>query len=335
MKKILVLFLTCLLISPSLLAKWIRQQDDSLKMEIGIISPTLSYQIKAPSEVSSSQVKYQPHSTSKTALGFSYRNIGASISSTNPASDESNLQLGKTKSTDVQLRFFGKRTYEFFYQSYEGYYIQNSEDIDPIYSGSATKIQRPDIKTKNYGFNFYWNVNDKDFSQAVAYDQMGVQKQSAWGLSWLVHASQSSIEGQTELVPPAFAAPFGQLASIKHLIRNTLAGGVGVGGIASWQNLYIAGLLALGLGHQSLYYQDNTPDVGKEATTGSYVSARIGFGYNGSKNVLGFQILNDAVNTTLLKGEITGATTEFKLFYAYRFDGVNLGPLNYISSWLD
>lgn len=316
-------------------ASWSKQPDDNLKVELGIISPNYGVEFKAPTEVSSALVKYQPHSTSKTALGFSYRNIGASLSSTNPSSDESNLQLGKTRSTDLQFRFFGKRTYEFFYQTYDGYYIENSADIDNSYSGSSSRIQRPDIKTKNYGFNFYWNINDKDFSQAIAYDQMGTQKESAWGLSWLIHTSQSSIEGDSALIPTNKASEFGQISSIKHIMRTTLVGGIGIGGIASWNNFYIASLLALGLGSQSISYQDTNSLDGKDNVSGTYVSARVGLGYNGPKNIIGIQILNDAVNTTILKSQVTGSTTEFKLFYAHRFDGINIPPLNYISSWLD
>lgn len=332
MIKIILLLLA---LSITSLASWSKQPNDNLKVELGAVAPNYNFEIKSPAEISSSVIKYQPHSPSKTAVGFSYRNIGASLSSTNPTSDDSNAQLGKTRSTDLQFRFFGKRTYEFFYQTYEGYYIENSADVDNSYSGSSNRIQRPDIKTKNYGFSFYWNINDKDFSQAIAYDQMGTQKESAWGLSWLLHASQSSIEGDSELVPTSKASAFGQIASIRHLMRTTLEGGIGIGGIASFNNFYLAGLLALGLGTQNISYQDNSQSEGKDNVAGTYVSARLGLGYNGPKNVIGIQLLNDAVNTTILKGQITGTTTEFKLFYAYRFEGINIPPLNYISSWLD
>lgn len=326
----------CILLMPILsLANWSKQADDNLKVELGIISPTLSFDIKVPKEISLSKIKYQPNTQSKTALGLSYRNIGASISSTNPTSDENNLKYGKSKSTDLQFRFFGKRTYEFFYQTYQGYYIDNSADIDSSYGNSSTKIQRPDIKTKNYGINFYWNLNEKDFSQAIAYDQMGTQKDSAWGLSWLIHASQSSIEGESQLVPQNAALSFGDLASITHLHRNTLATGMGIGGIASWSDLYVAALLAVGFGYQGLTYESVSLAPGKDSITGSYASGRLGLGYNGKKNIFGIQLLTDSVTSTLLKGEITGSAIELKVFYAYRFDGVNLGFLNYISAWFD
>ena len=72
------------------LANWSQQADDNLKVELGIISPTLSFDIIAPKEISLSKVNYQPNTQTKTALGLTYRNIGASISNANPTSDENN-----------------------------------------------------------------------------------------------------------------------------------------------------------------------------------------------------------------------------------------------------
>ncbi|MCB0369119.1 MAG: DUF4421 family protein [Bdellovibrionales bacterium] len=334
----LKIFLIMTAIFPSLTwAHWSKQPDDNLKVEFGIKTPVLSYDIKAPSDISSSQLKYKPNTNSKTALGFSYRNIGLSISGNNPTSEDSNNKYGKTSSTDFQLRFFGKRTYEFFYQTYSGYYIENSSEIDPSYSNTDIKIQRSDIKTKNYGFNLYWNLDDKDFSQAVAYDQLGVQKESAWGLSWLLHASQSSIESDSTLIPDTspIKSSFGSVADIKDLHRNSLAGGIGIGGILSYHNFYLASLFALGLGYQSFNYQTINSTGGSSTDTGTYASFRASLGYNGQKNIFGVQLLNDSVNTNILKGQITGVTTEAKIFYAYRFEGVDISFLNYLSSWFD
>ena len=36
-----------------------------------------------------------------------------------------------------------------------------------------------------------------------------------------------------------------------------------------------------------------------------------------------------------LKGEITGSSLDLKVFYAYRFEGVDIGFLNDISAWFD
>lgn len=285
-----VLFLALALVPLFGLANWSKQPEDNLKVEVGVVTPNLSFEIMAPEGLSQSLIKYSPNTQSKTSLGLSYRNIGISASSANSTSEESQLNYGNSRSTDLQFRFFGKRTYELFYQTYQGYYIENSQEIDSSYGSTSLKIQRPDIVSKNYGFNFYWNLNENDFSQAIAYDQMGIQTKSAWGLSWLIHGSQSSIEGQSELVPasvaPVFLFFFGQMASIAHFHRNTLATGLGIGGIASLNNFYIATMFALGFGYQEITYESLTSPPGTESITGRYISGRFGLGHNGPKNVL-------------------------------------------------
>ncbi|MFN7824890.1 MAG: DUF4421 family protein, partial [Pseudobdellovibrionaceae bacterium] len=248
-----LLFLAPLLFSTAAFSSWTKQPDDNLKIELGIVIPNYSVEIQAPKEISKKVAKYQPHSASKTALGLSYRNLGATLSTTNPTKEENNLKFGKSSSTDFQFRFFGKRTYEFFYSSYKGYYLENSQDLDPSYLGNPVKIQRPDMKTSNFGFNFYWNLHEKDYSQAVAFDQAGIQKGSGWGVSWLVHASDSRITADSPFIPSAATSDFGVLSVVKDVERQTLATGFGIGGIATWKNLSVTAFLAIGLGYQKLH----------------------------------------------------------------------------------
>ncbi|MCE3010722.1 MAG: DUF4421 domain-containing protein [Proteobacteria bacterium] len=140
-----ILLITPLLISTAAFSSWTKQSDDILKVELGVVTPNYSVEVQAPKEISKKVAKYQPHAASKTALGISYRNLGATLSWANPTKPEDDAKFGKSSSTDFQFRFFGKRTYEFFYSSYKGYYIENSEDLDPAFVGNPVKIQRPDL----------------------------------------------------------------------------------------------------------------------------------------------------------------------------------------------
>lgn len=326
----------CLTSSNIAYAKWSKQKNDQLKVEFGITVPRYNFEIKAPKDISSEVAKYEPHAPSKTSLSFAYRNLAASVSTSNPTKKEDEVNYGTSSATDFQIRLFGKRTYEFYYQSYKGYYIKNSEDLDGSYVGVPQKILRPDLQTQNYGLNFYWNVNDEDFSQAVAFDQSGVQKESAWGFSWLLHASESKIEDpEVAFIPSTASSSFGTLAPINSLRRQTYAAGVGIGGIATWAHLYAASLLAIGVGQQHATLQSPAGEPFSYDTTGTYLSFRFGMGYNGERNVLGIQLITDGVNTPVGKGEITGSQLELGVFYAFRFEGVNMRPLNWVSSWLD
>jgi hypothetical protein len=328
---ILIIFLLC----SSGLATWSKQKNDVLKVQLGIVAPRYNFEVHAPPDISSSLAKFEPNTPSKTALNLSYRNLGATISVANSPTEESRANLGTSSSTDLQLRFFGKRTYEFFYQSYKGYYVVNSVDLDPSYASLSSRIQRPDIKTSNYGLNFYWNLDDKDYSQAVAFEQAGRQKDSSWGLSWFFHGSRSQIVGESPFIPGTAASSFGTLASVDSVARTTGAVGIGIGGILTAMNFYMTGFVAVGPGLQYLSVKgDNIPEA-NSSVTGSYASARIGVGYNGEKNVVGLQLLSDGVTSKIAGGEINGSTLALSLFYAYRFDGVDLPVLNVMSGWVD
>lgn len=317
-------------------ASWTKQKDDELKVQLGVVIPRYNFEIKAPKELSNSLATFEPHAPSKTAVSLSYRNLGVGLSSSNGTSPEENLNYGTSKSQDYQLRFFGKRSYEFFYQTYEGYYIKNSEDLDSSYSGRSERIQRPDIRSRNFGLNFLWSLHEKDFSQAIAFDQGGRQTGSGWGVSWLIHVSDSRITGDSEFLPSGSSTQFGVLAGIDDIHRKTVASGVGIGGIATTGSLYLTGFLGLGVGYQTLEVRipdlqvDNTAD-----TAGSYSTIRLGLGYNGEKHILGSQFILNNVTSSFADGEINGNSLDLSIFYAYRFSGVNIPILNPISGWLD
>lgn len=332
---ILCLKLT-LLFSISTSASWTKQKDDELKVQLGVVIPRYNFELKAPKDLSNSRAEFEPHAPSKTSVAFSYRNLGLALSTSNPTEPDQEAKFGSSKSQDYQLRFFGKRSYEFFYQSYEGYFIKNSEELDSSYSGRSDKIQRPDIRSRNFGVNFLWSIHEKDFSQAIAFDQAGRQTGSGWGVSWLIHASDTRITGDREFLPSGSASQFGVLAGIDDIHRKTLASGVGLGGIATTGSIYATVFLGLGLGYQNLEVRipdlnvDNTAD-----TIGSYSTIRLGLGYNGDKHVFGSQTLLNSVNSNFSGGEVNGISIDLSIFYAYRFSGVSIPFLNPISGWLD
>lgn len=325
---ILVLFFTC-----ASWARWTPQSEDTLKVRLGIAVPKYNFEIIAPNE--SEKVLLEPNTPSKTSLGVAYRNLGLTVAFQNPTTSEDNKNYGSSSSTDLKLRLFGKRTYEVSYQSYSGYFIRNSEDLDSAYLGSSVKIQRSDIRTQNIGFNFYWNFDEPDFSQAMAFDQSGFQTETNWGLSWLVHISRSSLTGDAPFVPAAASSKFGDLGNLTEIHRDTIATGPALGGMAVFGNYYLTGLLGVGAGYQrnNLEFQTLTDET-KEGL-GAYLTTRIGLGYNGEKHLFGSQILLDNVNTSMPNGELRGLDIELSLFYAYRFDSVNIPMANTVSAWLN
>lgn len=174
-------------------AKWEKTKDDQLKLEIGPSIPRYNFRLVPTRGNESVVAEFEPNAPSKTGVSLAYRNLAIGFSLLNPPEEESIQNYGKSSAFDFQFRFYGKRTYEFFYQSYRGYFIQNSAELDSSFSGQPNRIQKENLKTSNYGLNFFWNLHEDDFSKAVAFDQSGRQQSSAWGLSWLLQDRKSVV----------------------------------------------------------------------------------------------------------------------------------------------
>lgn len=316
-------------------ANWSKTPDDHLKVEVGVASPSYKFEIRAPENIGDDRVTFAPNTLSKAYIGLGYRNIGASFGSTTPTPEESKQRLGETSAKDYQLRFLGKRTYEFTYQTYNGMYVENSSDVDPSYIGSSSRIKRPDIKAKNFGFNFFWNFHEEDYSLMVAFDQGGNQKESGWGAFGLLSYTYSDIQGDTPFVPATATVRFGELGDLKGLTRRSFVAGTGLGGILTAGGFYATTFVAFGLGHQFITADHSLTGKETDNKLSTFVSFRSGLGYNGKNNVLGLQLIVDSTNVTISKGEVNSQTFEGSLFYAYRFDNVNIPPANWVSSWLD
>lgn len=327
-------FLTCTTATAQEETYWEPLRPDQLTTKIGVSIPRYAIEFSAPNK---SKANFEPNANSKTFLTFGYRNLAATISTTNSETAYDQKTKGTSNGTDFQVRLYGKRTYEFFYQSYQGYFLDNSSDLDPSYVNSDRKIIYPDLKTENYGMNFFWNLDDDKFSFATAFDQAGRQLRSAYGWSILGHFSQSKFDNNDQLlIPTSAAASFGSLAKIDEVSRVTLAGGGGFGAIIVFrETFYAAGLLALGLGYQDAHFKSIDGRQESKKDVGTYTTLRMSFGYNGQKHVVGLQFLAERVGSTIGEGEIGGTLLEPSLAYSYRFDSVSLPPLDTVSSWLD
>ncbi len=191
------------------------------------------------------------------------------------------------------------------------------------------------MRSRHYGLNFYWNFHEDDFSQALAFEQAGIAKESSWGVSWLLHLSDSLMQADSAWIPVASQSQFGKLAGLKEFKRQTIATGFAVGGLATVYQLYATAMVGVGIASQNAVVSFENAPSEKAGDLGSYLTLRTGFGFNGQKNVFGVQFLADAVSTEIAQSKISGVSAEISLFYAYRFDGVKMPMADKVSSWLD
>jgi hypothetical protein len=322
------IFVLILIFGNSAKANWDKIENDRLTTKFGYGATYLTTELKAPETISTKKVQYQPNVPSKLLVGLSYRTIGLTIGLSGTVPENVVQEKGKTEQTDYILRFMGQQTFEFHYQRYKGLYIENSEEIDGTYAGSANRIQRPDIITSKFGMNYFYNFREKDFSLNVAFDQGGRPKSPGWSYFLFGAAAHNDFKGESALIPSQVSSSFGDLSQVQGIDVNTATAGMGIGGMTNWAGLYFTGLLSFGFGYQEQKVASAGNIVENFAKTGYSSSLRLGMGFNSGNHLFTIQMLGDNVSATIKEGQISAVTWDFGVYYGFRWDGVNIPFLN-------
>lgn len=314
---------------------WSPDPKDVLNVKLGLVVPQLELAVKPLKGVTAKEVKYKPNTPGRLFVSLGYRNLGIGASTQPVSTPEDKQNLGETKSSDYQFRLYGRRiTQEYFYQTYQGYHIDNSADVDPTYT-TALKLQRPDLKSVNYGFNLIYTLSPADYSMGAAFDQSGRQKKSDGSALVALSARYQEMSGDTPIIPTQFQAVYDPDSNITKAAFSILATGLGYGHTFAFRDFYFAGQVLVGWTLEQRKYTYADLRSSGESRTGVTSMLKIGVGYNGESNYGGLQILSDGASYGFEKAELGATATVFSLFYGHRFDGVNLGILNPISDMFD
>lgn len=315
--------------------EWSPDPKDVLNVKIGIMAPQLELTVKPLKGVNARPVTYKPNTPGRAFVSLGYRNLGVTASAAPVSSPEDKQNLGETKSNDYQFRLFGRRiTQEYFYQTYQGYHIENSADVDPTFT-TAFKMQRPDLKNVNYGFNYIYTLSPGDYSMAAAFDQSGRQKKSDGSALVALSARYQEMSGDTPIVPTQFQAAYDPDSNITKAAFSILSTGLGYGHTFTFRDFYLAGQLLVGWTLEQRKYSFVDQSSKSESRTGVNSMIKVGLGYNGESNYAGIQVLSDGATYGFERAELGSTAIVLSLFYGHRFDGVNLGILNPISDLFD
>jgi hypothetical protein len=303
--------------------RWVQEQDDVLNIKIGEVSPSLAMKT-TPVSGPDTGVEFLPNTSSKTFLGVGYRNLGFTVSKGNPRSDSQVATYGSGDSTDITLQFFGRTwTQQYFYQSYQGYYIKNTAQIVPS-APPDYFIKRPDITTAHYGMNFIYNFQPANYSTAAAFNQSGHQLRS--GGAWLAMGSLHNhvFRSNPQLLPSEVSAGFGELATLQRgdLLQLGFGGGGGYT-LTSDGRWFISAQILLGLG--GVYQNFETAEYDyHETAIGTLGNASLAGGFNGKNNYVTVQVLVDTANYKLPATGLQLSSQQAVFQYGHRFAEVSL-----------
>lgn len=314
---------------------WEKAPDNQLRTRLGVVIPSYSFKVQSSENELGKKLTYSPNASSSTVVGLDYRNLSFGIGSANSTESKDDYDKGTSKSFDVQLRFFGKKTFEILYQSYTGFYIEESELIGSNYQNTSLKYKLPDLKAQSLVFNWSYNFDYDDFDLAVGLNQSGRQLESGWARFLIASLNSSQISNSSSILPTAIRNNYGDFYNIREF-RNTSANiGLGVGGTAVASSYYASAYFALGAGLQSIKTKSETEETTAKVLSGTYTSFRFSTGYNGIKHQLTIGLIADDFGTTILKSQINTTSLQGSLRYAYKWDGVDLPIANKISAWFD
>ncbi len=326
------LFFVLLLSSNSriLAATWSKDAKNTLGVKLGAEAPGLNMELNPSSPVPGvDTIKYNPHSIGNIFASFSYGAIGLRLSTNTTPDDESRRLYGDSKIQDWQFRFYGKyATYDFFYQDYSGYYIEKSSEIQPNLSSNDPRIQRPDITNRHYGVQAIFVFQPDNYSVGSSFEHSYRQTESGGSFLGTVGLNQHQITADSALIPTQVQSRWGDFSQFQRGRFNTARLGIGYGyNLILNQSFYASALLALNIGLQEQYFDLGPSSIHRWVSNiGS--NAKIGLGYNGEKNFVGFQILADLNEIPIANAKVGMSTLSITAFIGTRFSEVHIPLLD-------
>lgn len=304
------------------------EANDVLNVQLGLASSASSLSFKNSLISSGSQVTYNSNSGGTVGISLGYRNLGFSLASSVPP--EEVAQKGISKQTDYSVRFLGRNSYSARYQKNTGYYIKDSVQADGTY------LRKPDLQTEKIHLEWIHNFYHQDLSLPAVFSYSGRQLEPNWTFLTIMQLNKSLISDNSSVIEVSQQGKLPEFSQYKKIDRTSASLGVGLAGALSYQNFQL-GLLVTAAGSLEEKKFTNTNDVTTRDSTGSSAAnAFLNFGYNAKKHQFGMTILISNYALKVGPETLDESTQEFRLFYGYRFSGVNLGEtVNTVSSWLD
>lgn len=310
-----------LLFSPPAFAAVDRFPSDPVTVKFFSEGPNLSLGFQSLDPTAAvGEVEYQPNVGSPAGISLSYAGLFGFSYITEINEEKVTDDKGRTSYDDYRFTFaFDSFMVNLNYLRYHGFFIENSDQIDPSLPDDEPFIRRGDIKSSNVGGSFVYVFSAERFSLPAILDQTQRQEQS--GGSWMAGASHSEFEftGDSALIPDQVQDQFGSDATIFRGRFSTLSATLGYG--YTWvfrSKFYISGLVMVGTGRQLRSYRTENGHVSDDGRVEKF-DARFGIGYNGDTFFLGAHSYGDATTFKTESIRIRAELLNFQIFWGFRF----------------
>lgn len=235
--------------------------------------------------------------------------------------------MGKTRQTDYQFNFYGKRfTTDLSLQAYKGYYIKNSSSFsswDSVKTPDRPYAIRPDAQALSLGVSTYYVFNYKKFSYRNSFAFTESQLKSCGSPLIGGYWSLFSIGGDSSLVGYPFKTQIDSNAYVKSGASLTFGLNVGyIYTVVIGKKFYITFSAIPGFGLTRNNYQRSNTTSHKGPISGNYkVNLRTAIGYDNGKFFCGTMAMTDY----FYYSSETNTTFDYsygkaRIYVGYRFD---------------
>jgi hypothetical protein len=260
---------------------------------------------------------FKPNNTFSLGVGLYLFELGFELAFAIPINEKSRYIYGESDARDLQLNVLGKRWgLDAFYQKYSGFYITDKGN-EPA-TGNPYP-QRPDIDSRNFGFTANYVFNNQRFSFRSVYNFAERQLVSKGSLLLFAAVRSFRLSADSSIVSNQQQQIFGDNVSFEQLRYTTFSIAPGYTYSMIYKSFFLNGSLAVGPAHNWIKYQLEAGDERNEISINTFVSARIGIGYNGDRMFGGVIFFSQGSIVKFEDVKFSNNNGSFKILMGYRF----------------
>jgi len=268
--------------------------------------------------------RFRPTPQARTGVGIVTKWFGIRLGFVLPTINQYEKKYGKTTSLDFQTNIFAKKFgLDLYFLNYKGFYLENPKAYIPTWKSSDPYPQTRGVTRSTYGANFFYIVNNTNFSQRAAFQLIEWQEANAGTLLLGSYFNATEIKSENSFLDFSTYA-VDKTIDLKGIYAYT--GGVSVGYSYNFMiyRKFLLNLTAmLGAGYLNVEYSyvSNSRPNEKKSGLGGKFSSRVALGYSRELNYFGIFFISDTYDTNLSKSEnVQFLVTNIYMFYGHRFD---------------
>ena len=287
------------------------------------VKPYLDYKInqfRLDDDITNSQLNYFTYQAPNIGFGAAYKWMSF-LAGIAPLYSLDKERKGITKQMDIQWNIYLKAlSTDLRYQQYEGYFLNNSEDLLNFNEDSSGHYKRPDLSTTSVGLNLRYTFNSNKFSQKAVYSQTERQLKNSGAFSIGVRWNMLMVEADSSFIPSMITPKFDDFEIELMEIYDQ---GVGFGYSYSFvKGYWFANISAMPwiIGQSFNFKKVGSEELKKLPSVQFTIQARGAIGFNGKHDYCGIVFVSDQMRSRWKNShDVSYDFANIKLFYARRF----------------